>query len=72
MKVFRRKLTLLKVVEAMKLYVTVACPRTHISESEFDDVFCKMLNNTTPFWDVLKEDDKVDIYQAFISMVVFS
>jgi Ca2+-binding EF-hand superfamily protein len=52
--------------------VEVAFPAIHLTQSVFDDIFCSMLNNTTPFWEILQEDGKVDIYQAFISMVVFS
>ena len=43
-----------------------------LDHSQFDDVFCTMLNNTMPIFNLLAEDGRVDIYQAFIAMTVFA
>ena len=68
----KSKLTLLKIIDTMKIYVQCVFPKTKLDRSEFDDVFCSMLNNTTPFFDILEEEGKADIYQAFITMAVFT
>jgi len=71
-KMLKSKLTLLKIIDTMKIYVQCVFPKTKLDRSEFDDVFCSMLNNTTPFFDILEEEGKADIYQAFITMAVFT
>ena len=72
-KVFKKKLTLQKIVNTMKIYVEMdLVSESQLDREQFDDVFCNMLNNTRPFFDILQEDGRVDIYQAFIAMAVFS
>jgi len=71
-KMLKSKLTLIKVIETMKIYVNTTFPETRLNSSQFDDVFCAMLNNTRPTFDLLAEEGYVDIHQAFISMAVFA
>jgi hypothetical protein len=56
----------------MKIYVEEIYPETRLDVNQFDDVFCNLLNNTKPVFDLMQEEGKVDIYQVFIAMAVFS
>ena len=50
---FRKRLDLNKIINTMKIYVDTHAPAVNLAENQFDDVFCTMLNNTTPFFDLL-------------------
>jgi hypothetical protein len=45
-----------------------------LSEKQFDDVFASLLNNTSPLYNMLKDEGTnfINVYEAFISMLVFS
>ena len=43
-----------------------------MSQEEFDDVFSPILNDTSKCYTKLQKDGRVDIYEAFVAMTVFS
>jgi Ca2+-binding EF-hand superfamily protein len=47
-------------------------PRKELTEAEFDDVFSPILNNTGKCYKKLQKEGNVNIYEAFVSMTVFS
>ena len=54
-------------------YYQTIYPKRDLSREEFDELFSPILNNTnTCFSKLKKEGEKVDIYEAFVSMTVFS
>ena len=61
-KFFRKKLVLYRIIDTMVVYADKYHPTVQLSFEQFDEIFCAMLNNTRPFYDILQEEGKVDIY----------
>ena len=52
-------------------YMKTIYPKEDLSLEEFDDLFSPILNNSQPLWKILTEKQSINIYEVFISLIVF-
>ena len=67
----RAKMTLEKICTCFNLYMQDCYPNEELTYDEYDSVFCTMLNNTVPLFEVLSVRGQINIYEILISLVVF-
>ena len=69
----REKMTLERLCSCFNIYMEDYYPREDLTLEEYDNVFCLMLNNTSPLFDVLEDRSTrtINIYQLLIALVVF-
>ena len=67
----RAKIDLEKLCAVFNDYMETIYPNEDLSYEEFDDLFSPILNNSEPIWKVLTEKQSVNIYEVFISLIVF-
>ena len=69
----RENMTLERLCSCFNVYMEDYYPREDLTQEEYDNVFCQMLNNTSPLFDVLEDRGTrtINIYQLLIALVVF-
>ena len=67
----RAKMTLEKLCEVFNDYMQTIYPKEELTWEEFDDVFSPLLNNCQPLWNTLARMHLVNIYEVFISLIIF-
>lgn len=68
---FRNKITLEKLCSAFNDYMLDCYPKEDITWEEFDSIFSPILNNCRPLYDALSERQIINIYEVFITMIIF-
>ena len=64
-------MTLEKLCIVFNDYMQTIYPKEELTWEEFDFVFCPVLNNCEPLWNTLAEYKQINIYEVFISLIVF-
>ena len=67
----RAKMTLERLCSCFNVYMEDYYPREDLTFDEYDNVFCQMLNNTLPLFEVLANRKTINIYEILIALVVF-
>lgn len=71
-KLFLEKLQ--NVFECYEYYMKVYHPRQILTEDEFDDIFCSLLNDCEAYFNLLKDKETglCSFLEAFVSLTVFA
>ena len=52
-------------------YMQLIYPTEDMTWEEFDSIFSPILNNCERLWNILEEQHNVNIYEVFISLIIF-
>ena len=66
-----KQITLDNLCAVFNDYILECYPKEELTWSEFDTVFSPILNNCEPLYKILSERHCINIYEVFISCVVF-
>ena len=67
----RKQISLEKLCAVFNDYILECYPKEELTWTEFDSVFSSVLNNCEPLYKILSERHIINIYEVFISLVVF-
>ena len=67
----RSRITLEKLCGVFNDYMLEIYPREDLTWEEFDSLFAPLLNNCLPLYSVLSERQIINIYEVFITLIIF-
>ena len=67
----RSHISLEKLCYVFNDYIKDCYPKEDLTWDEFDNIFSPLLNNCEPLYKVLAERHVINIYEVFITLVVF-